>query len=147
MDNIDRNIINRLQGGFPVCEYPYARVATELDLTEDDLIQRLQKLLDDGVLSRFGPMYNADRMGGAFTLCAMSVPEENFDDVADYVNGFDEVAHNYKREHTLNMWFVLGTRKPERIAEVIHHIETHTGYKVSNMPKQEEFFVELKLSV
>ncbi len=147
MDNVDRAIINTLQDGFPVCDHPYAVVAEDIGTTEDELIRRIDSLLEEGLLSRFGPMFNADRMGGAFTLCAIAVPEADFDSVADYVNSFDEVAHNYAREHELNMWFVVGTEQPERILEVLNDIEAHTGLIVHNMPKQEEFFIKLKFNV
>jgi len=147
MDDIDRQIINRLQGGFPVCERPYREAAAELGIGEEELIRRLQKLLDDGLLSRFGPMYHAEKLGGGLSLCAMAIPEERFDQVAEQVNAFPEVAHNYARGHKLNMWFVLATETPERIDEVLAEIEAATGYKVYNMPKQEEFYVGLRFEL
>ena len=75
LDAVDRKIINGLQGGFPVSEQPYKDAASELGLDQDSLIERLDRMLADGVLSRFGPMYNAENLGGAVTLCAMKVPE------------------------------------------------------------------------
>ncbi|HEC85646.1 MAG TPA: Lrp/AsnC family transcriptional regulator [Thioploca sp.] len=144
MDAIDRNIINNLQGNFPISERPYAEAAEQLDITEDELIQRLTKLLEQGILTRFGPMYHAERLGGGLTLAAMQVPEAEFDQVAKQVNAFPEVAHNYARDHELNMWFVLATERPERINEVIKKIETQTGLRVYNMPKQAEYYVGLR---
>ena len=143
MDDVDRRIINRLQGGFPISERPYREAAAELEITEEELIRRLQHMLEDGRLSRFGPMYHAEKLGGGLSLCAMAIPEEKFDQVAEQVNAFPEVAHNYARDHKLNMWFVLATETPQRIDEVVKEIETTTGYKVYNMPKQEEFYVGL----
>ncbi len=145
MDDIDRDIINHLQHGFPICDSPYQKVADELGLTEAELIERLEKFLSDGVLSRFGPMYHAETMGGALTLAALQVPEEQFDQIVDIINAFPEVAHNYARNHTLNMWFVIATETPERIIEVIQAIEDNTGLPVYNLPKLNEYFVELKL--
>jgi DNA-binding Lrp family transcriptional regulator len=147
MDTLDRSIINELQGGFPLCERPYAQVAARIGTTEQALMQRLDALLDDGTLTRFGPMYHAERLGGGLTLAAMKIPLRDFDRVAGLVNAHPEVAHNYAREHTFNMWFVLATEMPERIDEVIREIEQETGYKVYNMPKQEEFYVGLRFDV
>jgi len=147
MDNIDRSIINRLQGGFPICERPYREAAAELGIDEEELIQRLGRLLDEGLLSRFGPMYHAEKLGGGLSLCAMAVPQERFDEVAERVNAFPEVAHNYQRDHHLNMWFVLATETPERIDQVLAEIEAATDCKVYNMPKQEEFYVGLKFEL
>ena len=147
MDELDRAIVNGLQGGFPICERPYAAVAEQLGTSEAELIRRLEALLADGTLSRFGPMYHAERMGGALSLCAMRVPPAEFDAVADQVNAFPEVAHNYAREHAFNMWFVLATEDPRRLDEVRAEIETVTGLRVYDMPKLEEFYVGLKLVV
>jgi DNA-binding Lrp family transcriptional regulator len=99
----------------------------------------------DGVLSRFGPLYNADRLGAAVTLAAMRVPEAGFDEVAETVNARPEVAHNYARDHAFNMWFIIAADSRDRIDEVIAGIEAETGLEVYDMPKTQEFFVELRL--
>jgi hypothetical protein len=77
----------------------------------------------------------------------MAIPAEDFDRINDIVNDFPEVAHNYEREHQLNMWFVLATETPEAIAGTIGAIEQATGYPVYNMPKEEEFYVGLRFAV
>ncbi len=146
LDAVDRRILNCLQHGFPICERPFAEVGRQLGLSETALIDRLAGLLDSGLLSRFGPLYNVERMGGAFTLAAMAVPEVRFDEVAQQVNSFPEVAHNYRREHRLNMWFVIACERPEEIAAIISAIESACGLPVIDLPKEEEFFLELKLT-
>jgi len=146
MDDIDRRIVNELQGGLPLTERPYAAVAKRLGVGERVLIARLEKMLADGILSRFGPMFHAERMGGALTLAALAVPDDRFDAVAEIVNAFPEVAHNYARDHALNMWFVVATDRPERVAEVLTEIERRTSLTVYNMPKIEEFFVGLRFA-
>jgi DNA-binding Lrp family transcriptional regulator len=147
MTELERTIINGLQGGFPICERPFLAAAERLGIGEDQLIEGLRGLLDRGVLSRFGPLYNAERLGGALTLAALAVPTEDFERVAEIVNGFPEVAHNYARDHWLNMWFVLATETPEKKAEAIRAIEAATGLKVHDMPKIAEYFVSLRLEV
>ncbi len=146
MDELDRRIVNALQGGFPLAPRPYAAAARELWTDEETVILRLKNLLAEGVLTRFGPLYNADRLGGAFTLCAMSVPQPDFERVCAIVNAYPEVAHNYEREHRLNMWFVVATTDVGRIAQVLERIEAATGCKVLNLPKLEEYFVKLELA-
>jgi DNA-binding Lrp family transcriptional regulator len=146
IDEIDRRIINALQGGFPLSDEPYREVAQALGLTEADLLRRLQCLLDARVLTRFGPMFQVERMGGAFVLAALAVAEERFDEVTALVNGFAEVAHNYRREHRLNMWFVLATETPDGIAAAVAAIEAATGLPVFAFPKEREYFVEMKLA-
>jgi DNA-binding Lrp family transcriptional regulator len=145
MDEIDKQIINALQSGFPICDAPYRQVAEQLDLTEQDLITRLKTLLDNGTLTRFGPLYNAEQMGGALTLAAVKAPTERFDEITGIINSFPEVAHNYARNHELNMWFVIATQTPEQIQQTIDSIERLTGLTVYNMPKNKEYFVNLNL--
>ena len=145
MDAVDRRIVNALQGGFPMSERPYTDVAVRLGLSEGELIERVERLLETRTLSRFGPMYDAERMGGGLTLAAMRVPENRFEEVAAAVNGFPEVAHNYERDHVLNMWFVVATERPDRVRQVLDEIEAATGLSVVNLPKIEEYFLELKL--
>ena len=107
MDDLDRRLINRLQLGLPLVRHPWRVLAAELESSSTELLDRLHALLDDGVLTRFGPMFDIERLGGAFTLAALAVPEERFEDVAEQLHGLPEVAHNYRREHAWNMWFVL----------------------------------------
>jgi DNA-binding Lrp family transcriptional regulator len=147
MDAIDRRIVDTLQHGFPVCERPFLAVASGLGIGEDALIARVEALLADGTLTRFGPLFNADRLGGAFVLAAMSVPPLAFERVAAQVNAMPAVAHNYARDHALNMWFVIAADTPAGIDDAIAQIERATGLPVFAFPKEREFFVELKLPV
>jgi DNA-binding Lrp family transcriptional regulator len=147
MDELDRALINTLQGGFPICERPYAEVAARLGSDEQTVIARIGSLLERGLLSRFGPMYHAEQMGGALSLAAMQIPPDDFERVTSIVNRQPQVAHNYERNHRLNMWFVLATETPDGQQEAIARIERETGYPVYNMPKIREYFVELKLHV
>ena len=138
MDHIDRTIINELQGGFPICAEPFAQIARELGIDEDLLINRIDTLLTTGLLSRFGPLYNVEQMGGHYSLVAMRVPAADIEQVAGIINNFPEVAHNYEREHDFNIWFVLAVEKPERKQQILAAIATATGYPVYDMPKVRE---------
>ena len=145
-DDIDRRIINALQGGFPLCDEPYRAVAESLGIDATELIARIERMLQERVLTRFGPMYQIERMGGSFVLAALAVPETEFDRIAEIVNALPEVAHNYRREHRLNMWFVLATETREGVARAIARIEAETGLPVFAFPKEREYFVEMKLA-
>ena len=146
MDDLDRSIINALQGGFPICDEPYRETAERLGISEAGLIERIERMLADRTLTRFGPMFQVERMGGAFVLAALAVPEADYERVAELVNSLQEVAHNYRREHALNMWFVLATETPAGIDAAIERIERATGLKVYAFPKLKEYFVEMKLA-
>ena len=145
LSTVDRKILAKLQGDFPICECPYAEAAEQLGISEEELLQRIESLLADKVLTRFGPMFQIEEMGGAFVLAALAAPEERYDEVTALVNELPAVAHNYRREHALNMWFVLATETKTGIAEAIARIERDTGLAVYAFPKEREFFVEMKL--
>ena len=145
LDPLNRQIINVLQGGFPIVDEPYGAVASWLGIDEDDLIKRIEGLLQRGILSRFGPLYNPEKLGGAVTLAALAVPATRYRKVADLVNANSEVAHNYERSHHLNMWFVIATETAQEIETVIARIEKQTGLDVFNFPKEKEYFIGLRL--
>jgi len=145
MDPVDRQIINTLQGGFPISERPYAEFGEYLGISEEELIQRLKNLLAQGFISRFAPLYHTERLGGGVTLAAMQVPAADFERVAEQINILPEIAHNYARDHWLNMWFVIATEHPEQIAQVIRAIEQQTGLPVYNFPKLTEYYLEFKI--
>src|SRR6056297_3689858 len=153
LDERDRAIVNAFQGGFPVVEEPFEPAAAALrergvDLDADELLARVQELDEEGTLTRFGALINAQEIGGAATLVAMHAPEDRFDEVVDAVNDHREVAHNYEREHPhLNVWFVVSVADPDRVEAVLDEIEAETGQETYNLPKQREFRVEAKFLV
>jgi siroheme decarboxylase len=150
----DARLVSFLHGGFPLSDQPFADVAAQLGCREDAVIERLQRLLSRGDLTRFGPLFQIERAGGRFVLAAMAVPEERFDEVAKRLDAMPEVAHNYRRESAhpdqpgatpLNMWFVLAVESAAQIEPVVTGIEAATALPVYAFPKEREFFVELKL--
>jgi DNA-binding Lrp family transcriptional regulator len=155
-DRLDRAVINAFQGGFPVCERPFDPASAALrergvDVTAEELLERVRELDEEGVLTRFGALVNAEAIGGMATLVAMHAPEERFEEVAEQVNAHREVAHNYEREHPhLNMWFVVSVADgealgaSERVERVLADIEAETGQETYDLPKRREFRVEAK---
>ena len=147
MDDLDRRLINRLQLGLPLVRHPWQALAQELDSSSTELLDRLHELLNDGVLTRFGPMFDIDRLGGAFTLAALAVPEPRFEAIAELLADMPEVAHNYRREHTWNMWFVLACPSEQAIKDTLLRIEHLTGLVPLNLPKEETYHVGLYFPV
>jgi DNA-binding Lrp family transcriptional regulator len=143
LSETDRRLINAFQGGFPICERPFQAAADTLGLDEATLIARIDALLKAGVLTRFGPLFNAERMGGINVLAAMAVPADAFDEAAEFVNAQPEIAHNYRREHALNLWFVGAAETPAKVESAFARIESVSGLPVYRFPKEREFFVEL----
>jgi DNA-binding Lrp family transcriptional regulator len=166
IDLADARLIERLHGDFPLVDRPFAQVADELGCSEDEVLERLTSLLAHGVLTRFGPLFQIERAGGAFVLAALAVPDERFDAVAQLVNAWPEVAHNYRRESTLaqgcacraegrgascgtplNMWFVVAAESPAAAEAVLQRIEADSGLPVLRLSKEREYKVELKLPI
>ncbi len=146
LDTTDRAVLNRLQDDLPLTAHPFAVVAAQLGLSETDLIARIDRMRHEGVITRFGPFFDAEAMGGAFCLCAIAVPPDRFDTVTGLVNAHPEVAHNYERSHALNMWFVLATEDKAGIAAAADAIEAETGLRVLRFPKLQEFFIGFRVA-
>jgi siroheme decarboxylase len=146
LDATDRALLNRLQDGFPLTSHPFAEIGAEMDLAENDVINRVSRLRELGAITRFGPFLDAAAMGGAFCLCAIAVPSDRFDEVMTLVNAHPEVAHNYERVHRLNMWFVLACDQPSQINKVADRIEAETGLTVLRFPKLKEFFIGFRVT-
>jgi len=145
LDATDRALVDVLQDGLTLVERPYRDVAVELGMEEGEVIARLQRLLDEGVLSRLGPMFQIERAGGRYVLAAMRVPAPALERTIGIVNACPEVAHNYLREHAFNLWFVLATEDGARIETAIERIEVRTGLRVYPFPKSREYFLDLRL--
>ena len=145
LEATDALLVKRLHGDLPLTDHPFAVVGTELGIDEDEVLERLRQLLAQGMLTRFGPLYQIESAGGQFVLAALEVPPERFAAVAALVNALPEVAHNYRREHAFNMWFVVACESAARCGAVLARIAELTGLPVHAFPKEREYFVELRL--
>lgn len=142
LDPIDFRLLNDWQRGFPLVPQPYAELAHRLGLGETDVIARLKKLVEDGALSRVGAVFRPHTLGWS-TLAAVSVPENRIEAVAQRINGYPEVNHNYEREHAFNLWFVATAPTRERVGEVLTEIGRAAGGTVLDLPMLENFHVDL----
>ncbi len=145
LDDTDRTIINALQRGFPLTPKPYADAAQAIGINETELLARLQSLLARGVLTRFGPLWQIERAGGRFVLCACHAEQARLDDIIAALNARPEIAHNYERSHHLNLWFVVALEHADDLATTLARIEHDADVQVLAFPKDREFFVNLYL--
>ena len=142
MDTLDQKILNDFQRDFPLTPQPYADLADQLGVSEQDVIDHLKQLKADGAVSRVGAVFRPGTVG-ASTLAAMAVPESRLVGVAEIVNSYGEVNHNYEREHRLNLWFVITAADKDGVAHVITDIERRTGLEVLDLPMLEDFHLDL----
>jgi len=146
LDAVDEALIDGYQSDFPVERRPFRRVGTELGIEEDEALERVRRLREAGVFRRFGAVLNPPVIG-ASTLAAVRAPEERFDDIADIINGYRQVNHNYRRDHEWNMWFVVTAGSLDRRDEILEDIEERTGCEVLNLPMLTDFYIDLEFPV
>jgi len=135
-------LLNDYQHGFPLESRPFARIADELGVGEDDVLDALGELGASGAVSRIGAVVRPNTVG-ASTLAAMAVPAARLDAVAAVVSRQPEVNHNYAREHEINLWFVITAPDPAGVRAAVGRIETETGLPVLDLPLLESFHIDL----
>jgi len=139
---LEQRLLNEFQHGMPLTPNPYADIAKQLGVYETTVLETLQRLQTEGVISRVGAVFRPNRIG-ASTLAAIAVPAEELEEVAAIVSEFAEVNHNYEREHRINLWFVVVARDEERLETVLAEIEAGCGYPVLDLPLLNEYFIDL----
>jgi len=139
---LEQCLLNEYQRGFPLCASPYAEIAQQLDVSEMDVMTTLDSLQQRGLISRVGPVF-APQRAGASTLAAVSVPVDKLETVADIISQYEEVNHNYEREHTFNLWFVVTAPDQARVGQVLDEIEATTGLPVLDLPLEHSFYIDL----
>lgn len=146
LDEIDRRLIDGWQRGFPLAPAPFAVIAQALDSCEGDVIERLGRLLAEGILSRVGAVIRPNT-AWASTLAALAVPPQRLEAVAAKVNAEPGVNHNYEREHVYNLWFVVAGRDRGSVASTLTRIEARTGLPVLDLPLRRAFHIDLAFPV
>lgn len=148
MDKIDKKILDRIQSDFPLQKRPFRVLSDELGLDEDVLIDRVRRLVDDGYVRRIGPIINSRGIGLIGTLVAMKVSEKRVSEVADFVSDFDEVSHNYRRDHEYNVWFTVLAESRDRIEEILDEVRARDGVRgVIELPSKEMFKIGVSFSL
>ena len=148
MDDIDRRILNRIQSGFPIASRPFLTIGQELQLTEDEVIRRIIRLKETGIIRRVGANFVPGKLGFVSTLCAARVPEEHIDRFAEVVNRYPGVTHNYLRDNDVNVWFTFIAPSMEEIEENLQKIVEETGIeKILNLPATRVFKIKAKFEV
>lgn len=142
MTDFERRLLNEFQRDFPLTSRPFSVIAERLGTDEKTVIEALERLQDAGTVSRVGAVFRPGGVGES-TLAAMAVPPDRLEEVAEVVNGFEEVNHNYEREHRLNLWFVLCAPTREHLDKTIVEIEQKTGLDVLDLPMIEDYHLDL----
>jgi DNA-binding Lrp family transcriptional regulator len=146
LTDLEMRILNDYQKDFPLTSSPYATIAQQAGTDEETVIRMIKKLKDNGYISRVGAVFRANTIGVS-TLAAMQVPENEIETIAEIVNQYDEVNHNYRREHQFNLWFVAMACNEERLNDVLDDIEQRTGLAVMYLPMIEDYHIDLGFDI
>jgi DNA-binding Lrp family transcriptional regulator len=139
---LHKQLLNDYQHDFPLSPRPYQDIADTLGVTEAEVLSAFDELNDNNFISRIGPVIPPNHIGVS-ALVAMSVPEAELQAVADKINAYPEVNHNYEREHRFNLWFVVIASDPDHLSAVIDTIEQKTSYPTMRLPMLDDFFIDL----
>ncbi len=139
---LEKRLLDEFQHDFPLSPTPFADIARRLGSTEEQILYLLDSLQERGFISRIGPVFKPRRLG-ASTLAAMAVPTEHLEHIAAYISAFDEVNHNYERDHRFNLWFVVTSPDQERLEQVLAEIEEYSGLPVMSLPLVRSFHIDL----
>jgi len=150
MDKIDSQILQELQDNFPLRERPYDIVADRLQISKEELWDRIQMMLDEGVIRRMGASFDSNKLGFRSTLAAVSVAPELVDYAAEIIGRFYEVTHSYLRNDVFNIWFTLIAIDDNRIENILEQIRKSLSLeqsKVLNLPMKRLFKLDARFRI
>ena len=144
MDTIDKKLLNLMQNEIPLDKRPFKILGEKLLLTENEVLKRVNKLKNEGIIRRIGGIFNSRKIGYASTLCAAKVPENKIDEVSACINDYYEVTHNYIREDEYNMWFTVITHSEESLNNILEEIKRKTSLdEIISLPSIKLFKVKV----
>jgi siroheme decarboxylase len=148
LDELDKAILNQIQSSFPITPRPYDVVGESLGLSEAEVVARVQKMVDAGIIRRIGANFNSRQLGYTSTLCAAHVPPDQIDQFNQVVNHYPGVTHNYLRRHHLNIWFTLIAESTSRINEILAEIRKESGIaEIYSFPAKQIFKIQVDFAL
>lgn len=142
MEDLTEKLLNDFQRNFPLNPLPFEQIAIALNTSTEVVIEKLKELQAKGAVSRVGPVFSPNTVGVS-TLAATAVPAEKLEKVAEIVNHYTQVNHNYEREHHFNLWFVVTSDNQKTLQQTLDNISREIGYKVLSLPLLKEYHIDL----
>ncbi len=139
MDNIDKKILQIIQYDFPLTKRPYQVIGEKLSLAEEEVLERIKNLKKQKIIRRVGGVFSSKKLGYTSLLCAVKTPLEDGNRVAEIINIYPGITHNYNRNHEYNIWFTLITENEGKRDKIIKEIEEKSGYSVEQLPATKLF--------
>ena len=125
MDELDKQLLNRIQSDFPLVARPYEELGQPLGLTEDEVIERVRALRSERIIRQVSAIFDTKSLGYKSSLVAMRIDPSRVSDAAQVINEHPGVTHNYERNHEYNLWFTIGvppTSDLEAIVQRMHEL-------------------------
>jgi len=148
MDEIDKKLLNLMQHEISIDKRPFKLLGEKLYITEEDVLSRINKLKEEGLIRRVGGIFDSRKLGYTSTLCAAKVSSDKVNQVAKIINNYDEVTHNYIREDEYNMWFTVITSSKENLSKILEEIKVNTDLKnIISLPSTKLFKIRVMLNL
>ena len=127
LDELDKSILNVIQGEFPLVSRPYLAIAEKAGCSEDEAMARITGMKKKNVIRQTSAIFDTRALGYKSTLVAMKFDPEKLDAGAEVINQHPGVSHNYKREHLYNLWFTLAVPREGNLKRVIDKMHADSG--------------------
>ncbi|SHN49536.1 AsnC family transcriptional regulator [Desulfovibrio litoralis] len=147
LDQTDKRILDIIQGDFPLASRPYKVIAEQTDLSEEEVLTRVNNMRKNKIIRRLGANFQSAKLGFRSTLCAAKVPDEKMEEFVALVNSYKGVTHNYLRRHDYNIWFTFIGSSWESVCNQLLEIENKTGIKILNLPAKELYKIKVNFKL
>ncbi len=148
MDDTDRDIINAIQSDYPITARPYLELGKRFEMTEAEVLERVRRLKERGIIRRIGANFNSRKLNFRSTLCAAKVPKEKLAGFVRKVNSYSGVTHNYLRDHEYNVWFTFIAPSMATVEEALREISEATGVtEIRNLPAVKTYKIKVDFEV
>ena len=139
---LEQCLLNEFQHNFPLSPQPFNDIARRLNVDPGLVIETFEKLQSCGAISRVGPVFKPNSIGIGI-LAALKVPDDQLIETANMINAYPEVNHNYEREHSFNLWFVITAEDKSRLDFILDDIEQKSGYPLLRLPLIDDYHIDL----
>jgi DNA-binding Lrp family transcriptional regulator len=148
MDESDARLLTRIQARLPIEPRPFERLGHELGMTEREVLDRVRRLSQSGVIRRIGATFHPERLGYVSTLAAMQVDADRIEAVAAAACRFAEVTHCYERDGQWNLWFTITAESPERLEAVLDAVRAQApGCPVVSLPSRRRYKLRVEFDL
>ena len=147
LTQLQKKLCTLLQQGLPIYERSFDKVAADLGVSTDQVLDEIRRLKKEGIIKRFRAIINHRALGKAGTLVTAHVPEDKLNDVAESVNALPGVSHNYLRDHFYNLWFTLQAQNNSEIEQILMDLHERFSIQFHNLPVVRTFKLNVRFDI